>query len=399
MTPLPVTKTPSAIAITVGEFIYPLVTRTSICVGADGPPPDAAAGRRPHRFSSIVFAMMVSASTASRLTKVLMTECELSSLPQSWAAWVIENLALGISEKTLLETLSNHHVIQSPEQIDFDSLRHSPGFQAAVKLGKRVRRMEAALATRYAVRRLKPAACLTREHPLSSKEFFDEFYSANEPVLLRGMANQWPIVSTWSPAYLRDHFGDVEVEVQTGRDTDKRYEVNIDDHRTCMPMRQFVDLVSSSGSTNDFYMCANNRALDSNLSALFDEIPSLPDYFAPENAKGRAFLWFGPEGTITPLHFDKANVLLLQVYGAKEVTLAPPEALPFLYNDFGVFSEVDYFAPDYQRYPLLKRVSFMQAMLHPGDALFLPVGWWHAVQSLSVSISLSFTNFTFPNSY
>jgi ribosomal protein L16 Arg81 hydroxylase len=37
--------------------------------------------------------------------------------------------------------------------------------------------------------------------------------------------------------------------------------------------------------------------------------------------------------------------------------------------------------------------------LEPGEAIFIPVGWWHHVKSLEVSISVSFTNFVFPNYY
>jgi ribosomal protein L16 Arg81 hydroxylase len=41
----------------------------------------------------------------------------------------------------------------------------------------------------------------------------------------------------------------------------------------------------------------------------------------------------------------------------------------------------------------------MQVVLEPGQALFIPVGWWHHVRSLDVSISVSFTNFLAPNDY
>ncbi len=36
--------------------------------------------------------------------------------------------------------------------------------------------------------------------------------------------------------------------------------------------------------------------------------------------------------------------------------------------------------------------------LHEGEALFIPVGW-HYVRSLEICISLSFTNFAFPNHF
>jgi hypothetical protein len=35
----------------------------------------------------------------------------------------------------------------------------------------------------------------------------------------------------------------------------------------------------------------------------------------------------------------------------------------------------------------------------PGEALFIPVAWWHAVTALDVSISLTFTNFVHQNRF
>ena len=37
--------------------------------------------------------------------------------------------------------------------------------------------------------------------------------------------------------------------------------------------------------------------------------------------------------------------------------------------------------------------------LSPGQALFIPAGWWHEVDALDVSISLSVTAFARPNRY
>jgi ribosomal protein L16 Arg81 hydroxylase len=37
--------------------------------------------------------------------------------------------------------------------------------------------------------------------------------------------------------------------------------------------------------------------------------------------------------------------------------------------------------------------------VRPGDVLFIPVGWWHWVESLSPSVSVSFVNFSYPNTF
>ena len=51
------------------------------------------------------------------------------------------------------------------------------------------------------------------------------------------------------------------------------------------------------------------------------------------------------------------------------------------------------------KYPLMKKTTSIEVVLEPSDALFIPIGWWHCVESLDVSISLSFTNFAVENSF
>ena len=39
------------------------------------------------------------------------------------------------------------------------------------------------------------------------------------------------------------------------------------------------------------------------------------------------------------------------------------------------------------------------ATFAPGEALFLPVGWWHHVRALDLSISLACNHFRWPNDH
>ena len=72
---------------------------------------------------------------------------------------------------------------------------------------------------------------------------------------------------------------------------------------------------------------------------------------------------------------------------------------PRLYNDRHVFSEVrDLTAPGIlEAFPLLDGVRVHKIDLSPGDILFIPVGWWHQVLALDFSVSITHTNFRWPN--
>mgnify|MGYP000377363487 CR=1 FL=1 len=110
-------------------------------------------------------------------------------------------------------------------------------------------------------------------------------------------------------------------------------------------------------------------------------------------------LWFGPEGTHTSLHHDKNNNLLIQVHGRKRVYLVSPAQTPLLYNTTLCFSPIDLSCPDLERYPLAEHIQPYEVELNAGDALFIPAGWWHQIESLSISINLSMTHFKVDNGF
>ena len=47
-------------------------------------------------------------------------------------------------------------------------------------------------------------------------------------------------------------------------------------------------------------------------------------------------------------------------------------------------------APDDGRFPDFPALEHFDAILAPGDMLYIPPRWWHYVKSLSVSFSVSF---------
>ena len=57
------------------------------------------------------------------------------------------------------------------------------------------------------------------------------------------------------------------------------------------------------------------------------------------------------------------------------------------------------YRPHFDYFPQYRLAQVIDYEIGPGDLLFLPVGWWHYVKGLSISMTLTFTNFVFDNDF
>ena len=137
-------------------------------------------------------------------------------------------------------------------------------------------------------------------------------------------------------------------------------------------------------------------------------------------------IWFGPAWTITPLHHDPYHNILCQVVGKKYIRLyAPcysdmlhpkskdttaPHLPPGLGEEHNLSeavnnptinmsntSSIDVAAMELspaedwnEQYPGISEIPYIECILNAGEALYIPIGWWHYVRSCSVGISVSF---------
>ncbi|ESQ84055.1 hypothetical protein AEAC466_09935 [Asticcacaulis sp. AC466] len=102
-------------------------------------------------------------------------------------------------------------------------------------------------------------------------------------------------------------------------------------------------------------------------------------------------IWIGNQA-VTRAHYDLNYNIACVVAGRRRFLLFPPDQVANLYP--GPFdrtiggvpvSMVDASNPDLDRYPLFAEAqkTMLTADLEPGDALYIPYGWWHQVHSLS----------------
>lgn len=101
-------------------------------------------------------------------------------------------------------------------------------------------------------------------------------------------------------------------------------------------------------------------------------------------------LWLGNQ-TQVAAHFDNNFNIACVVAGRRRITVFPPDQVANLYigpllNTPGgsPVSMVNLHQPDFELFPRFEEAlkHARQATLEPGDALYIPILWWHAVDSL-----------------
>ncbi|KAK6002205.1 hypothetical protein QM012_001843 [Aureobasidium pullulans] len=252
------------------------------------------------------------------------------------------------------------------------------------------------------------------------------------PIIIKGVIDDWPATNDplryWSdPSYLLKATlgGRRLVPVELGRSyTDDDWSQRIMTFAEYMQSHLLQPKQERTG-----YLAQHD---------LFSQVPCLsadtntPDYCytSPPSARAPSSTvevetldeplrnaWLGPAGTISPLHTDPYHNILCQVVGYKYVRLYAPSETAKLYprgiDENGVnmenTSHVDIslakrlYTLDKQdqidemkkqkfeaQFPLFRNAECIEGVLGPGECLYIPVGWWHYVESLSTSFSMSF---------
>ncbi len=315
------------------------------------------------------------------------TELRLSI---DWELWLIEQLLFTAKLHDLVDVLVAHGLAPATARARVAEVVDSPAFaRLARRLG------EARLAAN--LQRLQQQLCRQVTIPvyddLSPERLYADHWVASRPALLTRTAAQIPAVRTWSLAWLATRFGSLPVEVNCERL--RASKVSQTEHRSrVMPLGQLIDAIAT-GPSNDFYLVSRNGLLARpELAAVWTDFCDLPAFLTPLQPPRGVSLWLGPAGTITPPHFDPHNVLLVQVQGRKRIRLASR-----LRAD--MFPELDgyYLARPLDEVFADRPEAVAEVTLEPGQALFVPVAWFHEVTALSPSMTLSFLNFQWPNDF
>ncbi|MEN0035662.1 MAG: cupin-like domain-containing protein [Cellvibrio sp.] len=232
---------------------------------------------------------------------------------------------------------------------------------------------------------------------ISAEQFFQEIVPLQKPIVIRGFADHWPLVSAAKNtpqafvAYLKKFYTGNKASILLGHPEIKgRFFYNDDmtgvnyikgDERLDLFLDRLLEL-----ATKEIYPAVSIQNIlpshilpglvNDNTSSFFPDIEPR--------------LWMGNQGTVSA-HYDGSDNVACVVAGRRRFVLFAPEQVANLYpGSLNVtpagapVSLVNLHDPDFERYPLYKKAleNAYSAELFPGDAIFIPMLWWHHVDSL-----------------
>lgn len=232
---------------------------------------------------------------------------------------------------------------------------------------------------------------IERRKDLSLKEFKNHYVKKGIPVILEGAANDWACVKKWSLEYFKELHGKDEIVLVDSTSVDYNYELTT--------LADVIDNIRGGGSKYyRFYPLLvrhpeHIKDFDYKWLQERKSKPALVDAFQ---------VFIGGEGSNSGLHNANQSNLFVQTYGEKKwilyshyyTTIIDPSPIQNLYRlapqkkETGSFNP---FKPDFEKqYELFKYIDGYSVHLKPGDILWNPPFYWHAVQNVTDSIGVGY---------
>ena len=204
----------------------------------------------------------------------------------------------------------------------------------------------------------------------------------DKPYLIKKYSKDWIAQKKWNLEFIKKL--DEKTEVNTVQGNATSGEKNIEK----ILLKDYIENISL-GKTKSYLTTFH----------LFKKFPFLKKDLNIELIEKNSIVqhllsWVGPKGTITGFHVDWSENINVQILGKKNFYLVSPKYDKYMYesNKFERISKtslIDLKNIDYTKNPLFEKVHIEKFTLEESDAIYIPRGWWHFVESESASISVS----------
>ncbi len=242
-----------------------------------------------------------------------------------------------------------------------------------------------------------PTVDIEEAERLDARAFQRRYVLQNRPCLVKRAVAGWPAFQKWTdPEYVLARIGDVEARPSCspkieafGLRSGPQDLIAAKRTRDCtLPSEKVRDLLPRMRTPDDDVLFVELRPADPSVRRLGEDLTVAGARFsfltAPPrprfNYSGWAVMFY--KNSYSDWHFHPgADAMMCQVLGTKDVLLLPPTQLswdqivPIHTEQWRVYGIKVASAPSF------REVRPYHVVVEPGDGLFLPVNWWHAVQA------------------
>ena len=160
---------------------------------------------------------------------------------------------------------------------------------------------------------------IERVRNISKKDFIENYYKPQKPVLIEGLTENWDAFQKWNLDYIQQHAGNQIVPLYNNKPTKGKQ--NSAEPATEMKMTDYIELIKTKPT--------DLRIFFYDLKVKLPEL--LKDFEYPDIGlkffKRLPVLFFGGEGSEVLPHYDMdlADLVHFHFQGTKSVTLFSPK--------------------------------------------------------------------------
>ncbi|MCW3466821.1 cupin-like domain-containing protein [Chitinophaga nivalis] len=232
---------------------------------------------------------------------------------------------------------------------------------------------------------------IDRVDNITPAEFKENYYKPRKPVVITagGLSKNWQAHDKWTWDYFKSVVGDKMVGVYNNERAGANTLVNgADDY---IAFGDYLDMIQRGPVKLRIF-----------LFNIFQHVPQLvedftwPDILASGFLKKYPMLFVGGAGSIAHMHYDidLSHIFHTQFLGRKRVLLLENKQSPYIYRmPFTVESAASFVnwheELDTEQFPALKYAQGHTTILHHGDTLFMPGGYWHHMEYMDGGFAMS----------
>lgn len=231
--------------------------------------------------------------------------------------------------------------------------------------------------------KLKPVNSISGVAP---KDFIKDYLNKGMPVVIKDFVSKDSACWTkWNYDYFKQIAGNEQIDVYGKEEEGQTYAASPPVGR--MSFGEYLDLITKQPTELRLFLF--------NLLKIRPELKK--DVIFNDVTGGKVLQWlpymfFGGEGSSTRNHFDidMSHVFITQFQGYKRIWVFPNEQSDLMYKlPYNFHSITNLKTSNYDEYPALKLLDGYEAVIGPGETLYMPAGWWHYIQYDTEGYSIS----------